>query len=229
MIMLSEKEKERYSRQMMDFGKEAQEKLAKSTVTVIGAGGLGSPVLEYLARAGVGRLIIIDRGEVVESNLNRQFFTESDIGRPKASASKERLEKVNPHIRIEALDKGLADDNARELLKGSDVVVETLDNLNTRKAASRACRELGIPLVHGAVEGWKGYQLTCLPGGSYLEHLEGKEAKEGAFPIIGATAGVIGSIQALEAIKLITGKGEPNTELLIFDGKDNITERAKLK
>lgn len=228
MIMLSEKEKERYSRQVLDFGEEAQRKLKQSCVAVIGGGGLGSPVLEYLARAGVGKLRVIDRGKVEESNLNRQFFTEADIGKLKASASKERLEAINPHIMIEAIDEALTEGNIKDILGGCDVVVEALDNLETRLLVSRACKELGKPLVHGTVEGWKGYQLTCLPGGSYLEHLEGKEKDEGAFPIIGATAGVIGSIQALETIKLITGKGKPNTELLIFDGKDNITERAKL-
>ena len=228
MIMLSEKEKERYSRQVLDFGKEAQEKLKQSHVAVIGGGGLGSPCLEYLARAGIGKIVIIDNGEVEESNLNRQFFTGEDIGKPKASAAKERLEKINPHIRIEAVDSELTEGNVKELLKGCDVVVEALDKLETRLLVSKSCRELGKPLVHGAVEGWRGYQLTCLPGGGYLEHLERKETKAGAFPIIGATAGVIGSLQALETIKFITGKGKPNTELLIFDGKDNITERAKL-
>ncbi len=226
--MLSEKEKERYSRQMLDFGKEAQEKLKQSCVAVIGGGGLGSPCLEYLVRAGIGKMIIIDNGEVEESNLNRQFFTEEDIGKPKASVSKERLKAINPHIEIEAVDSKMTEGNIRELLGDCDVVVEALDNLATRLLVSRACRELGKPLVHGTVEGWKGYQLTCLPGSGYLEHLERKETKTGAFPIIGATAGVIGSIQALETIKLLTGVGKPNTELLIFDGKDNKTERAKL-
>lgn len=217
---------ERYSRQVMDFGEESQEKLKNSCVAVIGAGGLGSPVLEYLARAGVGRLIIIDRGNVIKSNLNRQFFTEDDIGKPKASVSKGRLGKVNPHITIEAFDEALTEENAARILKGCDVVVEALDNIRTRMLVSRACKKLGKPLVHGAVEGWRGYQLTCLPGGSYLEHLEGKEAKDGAFPIIGATAGVIGSIQALEVIKLITGKGKPNTRLLVMDWERNSIESS---
>lgn len=226
MIMLSKEEKEYNSRQLLDLSVKEQERLKDSDVTVVGAGGLGSPVLEYLARAGVGFIKIIDRGKVIGPNLNRQFYTREDIGKPKAHAAMERLLKINPHIKVSGLNENL--DKTNDILIEGDVVVDALDTMDGKLMLAKSCKVIAMPMVHGAVEGWKGYQLTCLPGKGYLKHLEGKKASTGTFPILGPTAGVIGCIQAMETIKLLTGKGKPNTDLLVFDGKNNILERVKL-
>ncbi|MCD6373416.1 MAG: ThiF family adenylyltransferase [Thermococcus sp.] len=211
--MLSERELERYDRQIMIFGTEGQEKLKGSKVAVVGVGGLGSPVAYYLAAAGVGTILLIDEQTPELSNLNRQILHwEEDIGKnPKPLSAKWKLERFNSDIKIETFVGRLTEENVDEVLDGVDVIVDCLDNFETRFLLDDYAHRKGVPLVHGAVEGTFGQVTTIVPGvtKSLREIFPNAGKKEGKFPILGATAGAVASIQVLEAIKLLTGLGEP--------------------
>ncbi|NJE04226.1 ThiF family adenylyltransferase [Thermococcus sp. MV11] len=232
--MLSEKEIERYDRQIMIFGREGQEKLKSSKVAVVGVGGLGSPVAYYLAAAGIGTLLLIDEQEPELSNLNRQILHwEEDLGKnPKPLSAKWKLERFNPDVRVETFVGRLTEENIDEVLEGVDVIVDCLDNFETRFLLDDYSSRKRVPLVHGAVEGTFGQVTTIVPGvtKSLREIFPGVRGKRGKFPIIGATAGVVGSIQAMEVIKLLTGIGEPLlNRLLIVDLAYNTFDVVELK
>ncbi|AEK73360.1 hypothetical protein GQS_07310 [Thermococcus sp. 4557] len=232
--MLSGKEIERYDRQIMIFGPEGQEKLKGSKVAVVGVGGLGSPVAYYLAAAGIGRLLLIDEQEPELSNLNRQILHwEEDIGRnPKPISAKWKLERFNSDIEIETFVGRLSEENIDGVLEGVDVVVDCLDNFETRFLLDDYARRNRVPLVHGAVEGTFGQVTTVVPGvtKSLREIFPRVVKKEGKFPILGATAGVVGSIQAMEVVKLLTGIGEPLlNKLLIVDLAFNTFDVVELR
>ena len=220
--MLSERELERYDRQIMIFGKEGQEKLKRAKVAVVGVGGLGSPVAYYLAAAGIGTLLLIDEQKPELSNLNRQILHwEEDLGRnPKPLSAKWKLERFNSDIKIETFVGKLTRENIEEVLEGVDIIVDCLDNFETRFLLDEYSQRKGIPLVHGAIEGTFGQVTTIVPGKtkSLREIFPSVREKGGKLPIIGATAGVVGSIQAMEVIKLLTGLGEPLlNRLLLID------------
>lgn len=214
---------ERYKRQisMPQIGTEGQKLLEKSTVAVVGAGGLGAPVLTYLAAAGVGNIRIIDKDTVEESNLNRQFlYGPEDIGRKKAEAAKEKLEKQNPQIKVTAVSEEFTEENGRELFKDADVIIDCVDSIKTRMAVNKICLLNQIPLVEGGIYGFYGFVTTvfkdspCLSCMGYTKEMEQKE-----IPSLGAAAGVIGSIQAVEGLKILLGKGEPfYGRILQYDG-----------
>ena len=194
---------ERYRKQtaLPQIGKSGQEHLAKSVVTVVGCGGLGSPVLTYLACAGIGTLRLIDCDVVEESNLNRQFLHRTEaVGKEKTVSAAEILAEINPYIRLELKQEELKEENARELLTGSDVVVDCLDNLPARHVAAEACIALGIPLIEGGVSGFQGFLLVIEKPEQMLDHLGFRDPEEPA-PVIGVTPGVLGCLQAAECIK----------------------------
>ncbi|NJE61906.1 ThiF family adenylyltransferase [Thermococcus sp. 21S7] len=220
--MLSDRELERYDRQIMIFGKEGQEKLKASKVAVVGVGGLGSPVAYYLAAAGIGTILLVDEQTPELSNLNRQILHwEDDIGKnPKPISAKWKLEHFNRDVKIETFVGRLTAENIGEVLDGVDVIVDCLDNFETRFLLDDYAQKARIPLVHGAVEGTFGQVTTVVPGftKSLREIFPNVREKGGKFPILGATAGVIGTIQAMEVVKLLTGIGEPLlNRLLIVD------------
>jgi molybdopterin/thiamine biosynthesis adenylyltransferase len=220
--MLSERELERYDRQIMIFGKEGQERLKNSKVAVVGVGGLGSPVAYYLAAAGIGTLLLIDEQKPELSNLNRQILHwKEDVGKnPKPESARWKLERFNPDIRIETFVGRLDGSNVEKVLDGVHVIVDCLDNFTTRFLLDEYSQRKRIPLVHGAVEGTYGQVTTIVPGvtKSLREIFPKVQERKEKFPIIGATAGVIGSIQAMEVIKLLTGIGEPLlNKLLLVD------------
>jgi molybdopterin/thiamine biosynthesis adenylyltransferase len=232
--MLSEKELERYDRQIMLIGIEGQEKLKDSKVAIVGVGGLGSPVAYYLAAAGVGRLLLVDEETPELSNLNRQILHwEEDLGRnPKPLSAKWKLERFNSDVEIETFVGRLGKDNVDNVLEGVDVIVDCLDNFETRFLLDEYAQKKVVPLVHGAVEGTFGQITTIIPGKtrSLREMFPGVKDKGRKLPIIGPTAGVIGSIQAMEVIKLLTGLGEPlANKLLIVDLFHNTFEVIELK
>lgn len=213
----------RYQRQekLAQIGAEGQKKLAEASVTVIGAGGLGSPVLTYLAEAGVGRLRLIDFDTVGITNLNRQFlYTEKDLGRKKADAAKERLELLNSEILVEALDARLTEDNAEELIGKADVVVSCLDSISARLIVNEVCVRRGIPLVEGGISGFFGFVMCVGGDGPCLECLGyNRSMDQKNIPALGAVAGVIGSLQAAECLKILLGAGEPLYGRMIqYDG-----------
>ncbi|MCX6814961.1 MAG: HesA/MoeB/ThiF family protein [Candidatus Aenigmarchaeota archaeon] len=220
----------RFERQLLVFGKSRQRRLAKSRIAIIGCGGLGSVAAQYLAMAGVGFLKLIDSDNVELSNLNRQFFSHSDLGKPKVSCLKDRLEQLNPETKIEAVKEKITEKNCVQTIRDCDVILDCLDNLEIRLVLSDACESLGKPLVHGSIQGLSGQQITLLKGSGYLRKIfRNKLPTKGKIPVLGPAPGFIGSLQAMEAIKLITGFGKPNTRLLVFDGERNSVEYVNIK
>jgi len=221
--MLTEREFQRYDRQIMlyGFGEEGQEKLKKAKVFIAGAGGLGSPIALYLSAAGAGTIRIADRDKVELSNLNRQvLYHDEDIGKGKAKSAAEKLEKLNPDIKIEAIAETITDANAAQLVGDSDLIVDAMDNLPTRYLLNKTAIDKKIPFFHGAVYGFEGRAMTVIPGKSACLNCiyHGATAPSEKFPVIGITPAVIGCIQAAEVIKYITGLGELLTgRLLNFD------------
>ena len=218
--MLTEKELQRYDRQIMiyGFGEEGQEKLKKAKVFVAGAGGLGSPVAIYLAAAGIGTLRIADHDTVELSNLNRQVLHwEENIGGKKADSAAEKLEKLNPDIKVEAMGQTITETNISRLVGDSDLIVDAMDNLPTRYLLNKTAIKKGIPFFHGAVYGFEGRAMTVIPGKSACLNCvyHGANVPKEKFPVIGVTPAVIGCIQATEVIKYLTGLGELLTNRLL--------------
>jgi molybdopterin/thiamine biosynthesis adenylyltransferase len=218
-VSLTERELERYSRQLVlpEWSGAAQERLRTSSVMLIGAGALGSPVGQYLAAAGVGRIGVVDDDVVELSNLNRQplHFT-PDVSLLKAENAKVKLSALNEDVLVEAYPARLGQDNAEALVLGADVVVDCSDSFATRYAVNDACCANGIPLVEAGVLGFSGLVLSIVPGRSACYRCAFPvEPPAGSVPscreagVLGAMAGIVGSIQALEALKLLTGVGEP--------------------
>jgi molybdopterin/thiamine biosynthesis adenylyltransferase len=220
----------RYSRQIIldEFGYTGQEKLLNSKVLVVGTGGLGSPALFYLAAAGVGTLGLADFDTVGISNLQRQIlhFTD-DLGRKKVDSATEKLKKLNPDVKLITYPNRLTIDNVEEIISDYDVIIDAVDNFQARYLISDCCYFLKKPLVEGAVLGWEGILMTILPDNQSpcYRCLYPMPPEDGVIPtcsdvgILGAVAGTIGSLQALEAIKLITGIGETlSGRILTFDG-----------
>ncbi|MDQ1275694.1 MAG: molybdopterin-synthase adenylyltransferase [Euryarchaeota archaeon] len=212
---------EKYIRQIMLFGEEGQEKLKNAKIFVAGAGGLGSPVSTYLAVAGIGKIIIADFDSVDLSNLNRQFLHhEKDIGRAKIESAEEKLLSLNPEIKVEIIREKITDENAGSIVPPCDLIIDALDNFDTRHVLNRLAVERNIPLIHGAVSGYRGQATTIIPGKTpCLCCIFPSSFKKEVFPVLGTTPGVIGSIQANEAIKYLTGQGKLlENRLLLWDG-----------
>ncbi len=212
---LSDAELDRYSRQLVlpEWSEAAQVALREAAVLVIGAGALGSPVATYLAGAGVGRIGIADDDEVAVSNLHRQHlhFT-PDVGVPKAASAAAKLAFLNPEIVVEPYQVRFEPANAAALVEGQDLVVDCSDSFETRYAVNAACCAAGIPLVEGGVVGLGGLVMAIRPGETACYRCAFPEPPPpGAAPtcaeagVLGPAAGVIGSLQALEAIRLLAG------------------------
>lgn len=232
-IHLSPDELARYNRHVIipEFGMEGQKKLKAARVLVIGTGGLGSPLMLYLAAAGVGTLGIVDFDVVDDSNLQRQvLFTVNDVGRPKVEAAKERLEALNPHVTIKTYNTMLNSENALEIFKDYDVVADGTDNFPTRYLVNDACVFTGIPNVYASIFRFDGqvsvFNFTDKNGntGPNYRDLYPEPPPPGLVPscaeggVLGVLPGIIGSLQASEVIKVITGIGEPlSGRLYTFD------------
>ncbi|HEV7347881.1 molybdopterin-synthase adenylyltransferase MoeB [Telluribacter sp.] len=226
--MFSPQEQQFYARQLSlpGFGPEGQQRLKGASVLVIGAGGLGCPVLTYLAAAGVGILGVIDFDKVEASNLHRQvLFGVDDIGKSKALAAAARLRGQNPYIKVQAYDKQLTTENVLRLMADYDIVVDGSDNFPTRYLVNDACLLLDKPLVFGSIYKFEG-QVTVFnyQGGPTYRCLYPIPPAENEVPncaeigVLGILPGVVGTLQATEAIKLITGTGEVlSGRLLLYD------------
>jgi molybdopterin/thiamine biosynthesis adenylyltransferase/rhodanese-related sulfurtransferase len=218
----------RYQRHLSlaGFGPAAQEKLKRSSVLVIGAGGLGCPALLYLAAAGVGRIEIVDDDTVDVSNLQRQvLYTEADAGVPKAEAAARRLRALNRFIAVVPHQTRFTRDNALDLIRNVDVVVDGSDNFGTRYLVNDACVLGNKPLVYGAIQGFEGQaSVFNWQGGPTYRCLFPEPPEPGTVPncaeagVLGVLPGLLGTVQALEAIKLLTGIGEPlSGQLFLWD------------
>jgi len=235
MVALTEYELERYDRQIRipDFGVGGQEKLKETCVLVAGAGGLGFPIATYLVAAGVGRLRILDNDSVELSNLNRQLlYWERDIGRGKAGSAYEKLTQINPKVRVEAIDETITEANVLKLVDGVDGIVDAMDNFQTRYNLNMAALKKKIPLFHGAVRGLSGQVTTIIPGETACLRCIFPQAPPPTevFPILGAVAGTIGTIQATEVIKYFTKVGSLlKNRLLLYDGNVSKFEEVEVK
>lgn len=226
---LTDEQLDRYARHIIlkEIGGAGQIALLSATVAVIGAGGIGSPAIQYLAAAGVGRLRLIDDDIVSLSNLQRQtLFGTADLGRPKVEVARERVKDMNPDVAIEAIALRIDAENASALLTGADLVLDGCDNFQTRLIVADTARTLHIPLISAAVgqfDGqlatWRGWEATrpcyrCLVGDD-PDRPNISCADQG---VLGALTGVMGSMAAMEAIRAITGFGEdPTGRLLLID------------
>ncbi len=213
----------RYERQIKIFGDEGQGRLRRAKVTIAGAGGLGSVSAAYLTVAGVGRIRVVDHDVVELSNLNRQILHwEKDIGREKAESFEEKLSQMNSEVEVAVMGQRISEDNVADVVKGSDLIVDAMDNFQTRYLLNRVALEKKIPLFHGGVYGFEGQVTTIIPGKTACLRCVFPEAPAPeTFPVIGATCGVIGCIQATEVVKYIVGAGELlKNRLLVWDGLD---------
>ena len=224
-MTFSDDEIERYARHLVlaEIGGPGQQRLKAARVGVMGVGGVGAPAALYLAAAGVGTLRLIDDDAVALSNLQRQIlFDAADLGRPKVDAGASALAALNPHVHVEPLQTRLTPDVAIGLLDGCDLVIDGTDDFATRFAVSDACLALGVPLVSGALGRWSG-QVGVFVGRPCYRCLVPDAPPDAEtcarVGVVGALAGVIGSMAALEAIKLMTGAGKSlSGRLLLYDG-----------
>ncbi len=228
-MAFSSEERKRYARHLdlPGFGGHAQERLRAGRVLVVGCGGLGSPALYYLAAAGVGLLGLMDSDAVEISNLQRQILHATpDIGRPKVDSAVGRLRALNPHVRLAPHVERLTADNARDVFAPYDLILDATDNFASKYLINDVCAAMKKPFVHAGISGFCGQILTVLPGKSACLRcvfpepppLAGPEAAPAAGPL-GAIPGVLGSLQAVETIKFLTGVGALLTDtLLTYDG-----------
>jgi adenylyltransferase/sulfurtransferase len=222
---LSAAERSRYLRQMLitGWGPEGQRKLRSATVFIAGAGGLGCPAALFLAAAGIGRIRLCDAGFVEPSNLNRQIlYREADIGKEKVLCAATALRQLNPHTVIEPLHEKITDATVAQLTGTGHVILDCLDNFETRHVLNRYAVQKGLPLIHAGIEGLAG-QITVIqsPETPCLScFFPGTLPARKIFPVAGITPGIIGTLQAAEAIKLITGIGDTlKGRLLVWDGQ----------
>ena len=215
-------EARRYLKNYAAISVTEQSQLANRHVLIVGCGGLGGYLLEYLGRLGVGHITIVDGDVFDETNLNRQLLSsQMNLGKPKVLAAKHRMLAINPLVHLETVQENLTEENATSLVKNHDIVLDVLDNIPDRLLLQRTCKEVGLPLVHGALAGWYGQVCVIQPGEDLLDLIygnydieQGEELETGSLSF---TAGLVASVQAGEAVKLLLGKPTLNRELLAVD------------
>ncbi len=225
--MLSEQEINRYKRNIMlpELGIQGQEKLKKSSVFVIGAGGLGSPLLLYLVAAGVGKIRIAEFDVVDITNLQRQILYKTpDLGQSKGDIAKTTLNLLNPDVDIQVIPDRIVRDNASGMFQGSDLIIDASDNYSTKFLSNDTCTKLQIPLLLGAVSAFEGHIMGISDKGTPCYRCIFKEIpseehvpKPSSLGILGAAAGVTGSLQAIEAIKFLSGIGSIMGKMIRID------------
>ncbi|WP_418790530.1 HesA/MoeB/ThiF family protein [Phosphitispora sp. TUW77] len=235
---LSEKEKNRYHRQLIikEIGEAGQLMLKAGKVLVAGTGGLGSPVLFYLTAAGIGTIGFIDCDSVDLSNLQRQILHGTDdLEKPKVISAFKKLSALNPVIKLVPINKRVDRDNAADLISGYDVVVDCTDNFSTRYILNEACIKSGKPFVYGGILDLIGQVMTIVPGkGPCFQCVFREPPSSVTLPnksgVLGVVAGTIGSIQAAEAIKLLIGKGKLLTgRLLMYNALEATFREVEVK
>ncbi|MSS42715.1 HesA/MoeB/ThiF family protein [Anaerosalibacter bizertensis] len=212
----------RYERNMSALSKEENEKLKDFRVVVVGCGGLGSYTVEMLARLGIGHITVVDGDSFSESNLNRQILSNNqNLGKNKAVEAKKRMEIVNELIEVVPVTKFIDEYNGTDILKGHHIVIDGLDNIDTRFLLQEKCEELKIPFVHGAIGGWYGQVTTIFPGDRTLDFIYRNRRKEGIEKRFGNPSfipALVSSIQVSETIKVLIKRGEIlRKKLLVID------------
>ena len=201
----------RYVKNMNMLSKEENERLREFNVCVVGCGGLGGYIIEFLGRLGIGKITAIDGDSFEETNLNRQILSDTiSLGKSKAVTAQNRMKLVNPLINLTPVVEELSKENAEEILKGHDLIVDAVDSINTRFLLQEITAKLNIPLVHGAIAGWYGQVSTILPGDKTLEKIYPSRDGRGIENDLGNpsfTPALVASIQVAEALKVLLGKG----------------------
>ncbi len=227
---------ERYQRNMGTVGIEGQIKLLRSKVVIAGAGGLGGTVTELLARIGVGHLVVVDGESFEDSNINRHLLCqEKNLRQNKAQAAVERVKQINSGVEVTAISRHITEENATQLIKGANVVVDALGEISARFILERASKKEGIPLVHGAIAGFYGQVTTILPEDEGLIRIYGsgeKAPRVGSETELGTpttTASIVASLQAQEVIKVLLGVGNLlHNRLLTIDAESGNIEIISL-
>lgn len=224
---LKAEQEQRYKRniQLTGVGTEGQEKLFRASVLQVGAGGLGSPVAFYLAAAGIGRIGLVDSDTVSLSNLQRQILhAMPDLGRPKVISAGEKLKALNPDLKLDIYQETFRRDSAADIIKNYDFIIDCTDNIPSRHIINEACLKMNKPFVYGGVLAWAGQAFTVVPGkGPCFRCIFRGEPPPDApttseVGILGAVAGVIGVLQAAEALRFILGTGELLVgRILVYD------------
>jgi molybdopterin-synthase adenylyltransferase len=233
---LSEREIERYRRQLMlrGFDLEHQEMLRNSTALIAGIGGLGGTAALYLAVAGIGRMLLAHYGRLTPSNMNRQVLMRDDwIGQTRVEQAKKTLNGINPDVEIEIYGERSSEDNIDRLLKDADIAISARPNFNERRVLNAACVRKGIPMVEAAMNGMEGYLFNVVRGETPCLHClypeDDPEWEELGFPVLGAVSGMLGCLMAIEAIKLLTGYGKAlASQMLVFNTFDMEFRRVKI-
>lgn len=237
--MLSDNEFLRYSRQLLleEVGIEGQQALSQASVLIVGLGGLGSPAALYLAAAGVGRLWLADDDDLHISNLQRQIlYRSAETGQSKAQLAQQHLQALNPHITLEVLTRRMDEETLVAALRDVDLVLDCSDNMSTRQAVNAACVCFNRPLVSASVVGFSGQLLVLLPpwqqGCYHCLWADESEPQRNCRTagVLGPVAGVMGTLQALEAIKLLSGQPSPLAgKLRLFDGREQTWRTLNLQ
>jgi molybdopterin/thiamine biosynthesis adenylyltransferase len=234
-MVFTDAEVERYARHLVlrEVGGPGQQKLKAASALIVGAGGLGSPAALYLAAAGVGAIFVVDPDDVDRSNLQRQIlYAEADVGRSKAETAADRLAALNPHIFVAGYNGAFDASTADELCQGVDMVLDGTDDFAVRYEVNAACVRHGKPLISGAIGRWTGQVGVFRSKPCYrclVPEIPPDAETCVAVGVVGALAGVVGSMMALEAIKLITGAGEPLLgRLMIYDALSGETRTVKV-
>ncbi|MBI5025304.1 MAG: HesA/MoeB/ThiF family protein [Nitrospirae bacterium] len=222
---LSDRELERYRRQLMlhGFTEEHQARLKASTALVAGIGGLGGTAAIYLAVAGIGRMVFAHYGNLTPSNMNRQILMRHDgIGKSRVVQAKRTIKEINPDVEIEIFDERISEGNAERLLDGTQIALSARPNFYERRILNDTCIKKNIPMVEAAMNGMEGYLFNVVPKITpcldcvYPE--DNPEWEELGFPVLGAVSGMLGCLMAIEAVKLLTGYGKPLlSQMLVFN------------
>ncbi len=210
----------RYDKNRSTISRQDNEQLALSKVFIVGSGGLGGYVLEMLARIGVGHISLADGDVFDDTNLNRQILSSEDVlGQKKVEVAKKRVRRINSDVVLNTYDDYITRENVVERLQGHDVVVDALDNIETRFLLQEACEELGIPLIHGAIAGWFGQVATIFPGDRTLDSIYQHQEKTGVETTLGNLSfppALVASLQVAETIKVLLHRGETLRRKIMF-------------
>ncbi len=210
----------RYIKNMNMLSKEENERLGDFKVCVVGCGGLGGYIIEFLGRLGIGHITVVDGDFFDETNLNRQILSEVEtIGKSKALTAQKRMKQVNPLIEVTPITERISEENAHEVLKGHDLIIDAVDRINTRFLLQDTASKLNIPLIHGAIAGWYGQVSTIFPGDKTLDKIYPSKDGNGLESELGNpsfTPALVASIEVSEALKVLLGKGEFLRKKLLY-------------
>ncbi|WP_432665907.1 HesA/MoeB/ThiF family protein [Wukongibacter baidiensis] len=210
----------RYIKNMKMLSKEENKRLAELKVCVVGCGGLGGYVIEFLGRLGIGNITAVDGDFFDETNLNRQILSETDtLGKSKALTAQKRMKQVNPLIEVTPITERISEENAYGIIKGHDLIIDAVDRINTRFLLQETASKLNIPLIHGAIAGWYGQVSTILPGDNTLDKIYPTKDGSGLESELGNpsfTPALVASIEVSEALKVLLGKGELLRNKLLY-------------